>query len=154
HKQIRIMATSVVETDRPRNDPHDVSDTWPPQGIGWREYDYIQFGGPIVDCPLLRRLVEFLDPREGEPLGELAMRMLHVINERFLYEKGITNAASPITDILQHGRGVCQDFTHLMIGLARAISIPARYVSGLLHPDAQKFRGYTQTHAWCELLFP
>jgi transglutaminase-like putative cysteine protease len=34
------------------------------------------------------------------------------------------------------------------------MKIPARYVSGLVHPDAQRFRGYTQTHAWCELLFP
>ncbi len=41
-----------------------------------------------------------------------------------------------------------------MIGLACAIGIPARYVSGYLHPEAHKYRGYTQTHAWCELYFP
>jgi transglutaminase-like putative cysteine protease len=34
------------------------------------------------------------------------------------------------------------------------LKIPARYVSGLVHPDAERFRGYTQTHAWAELLFP
>lgn len=154
HRQIRIVATSVVETDRARAIPEQFGDTWPANGLDWRLYDYLQFGGPVIDCPLLRRLVETLSPREGEPLGELALRMLRTLNERFLYEKGITNAASPITDILQHGRGVCQDFTHLLIGLSRAIGVPARYVSGLLHPDAEKFRGYTQTHAWCELLFP
>jgi transglutaminase-like putative cysteine protease len=80
--------------------------------------------------------------------------MLELIVNKFYYRKGITTAASPITDILEHGQGVCQDFTHLMIGVARALRIPARYVSGFLHPDAEKFRGYTQTHAWCELLFP
>jgi len=68
--------------------------------------------------------------------------------------KGITSAASPITELLETGKGVCQDFTHLMIGLARAMGVPARYISGLIHPDAERFRGFTQTHAWCELYFP
>ena len=35
-----------------------------------------------------------------------------------------------------------------------ADGIPARYVSGLIHPGNEAFRGFTQTHAWCELLFP
>jgi transglutaminase-like putative cysteine protease len=56
--------------------------------------------------------------------------------------------------MLTTGGGVCQDFAHLMVGLARALKIPARYVSGFIHPDADRFRGFTQTHAWCELLFP
>ncbi|MEM6560726.1 MAG: transglutaminase family protein, partial [Planctomycetota bacterium] len=34
----------------------------------------------------------------------------------------------------------------------RALHIPARYVSGLVHPQRESFRGFTQTHAWCELL--
>src|SRR5437764_4774362 len=80
--------------------------------------------------------------------------MLELVNTRFEYRRGITTAASPITHILEHGGGVCQDFTHLMIGLARALRIPARYVSGLVHPDQERYRGFTQTHAWCELLFP
>jgi len=41
-----------------------------------------------------------------------------------------------------------------LIGLARALRIPARYVSGFIHPVSERSRGYTQTHAWCELLFP
>src|SRR5256885_39460 len=93
-------------------------------------------------------------PRPGEPMGEIAQRILDLINNRFSYQQGITTAASPITECLAHGQGVCQDFTHLMIGLARALGIPARYVSGLVHPDQQRYRGFSQTHAWCELLFP
>ena len=41
-----------------------------------------------------------------------------------------------------------------MIGFARALGIPARYVSGLVHPENTEYRGFTQTHAWCELYFP
>lgn len=156
HNQIRIVATSVVETDRTSVQPERFQDRWP-VSVGTYDYgnwDYLQFGGPIVDCPKLRELVAILQPTEGMSLGELALRMLHLLADRFTYRKGVTTAASPITEILEHGTGVCQDFTHLMIAMARALRIPARYVSGLIHPDEQKYRGFTQTHAWCELLFP
>ena len=50
-------------------------------------------------------------------------------------------------------RGVCQDFSHLGIGLLRAMGIPTRYVSGYLHPDSKAEIGKTvtgQSHAWVE----
>ena len=156
HQQLVIVATSVVETDRPRKEPERFADRWPiaPEAYDYSVYDFLQFGGPVVDSPELRQLASVLAPEQGTSLGELALRMLHLIDDKFSYRKGVTTAASPITDMLKSGGGVCQDFTHLMIGLARAMKIPARYVSGFIHPDAQRFRGYTQTHAWCELLFP
>jgi transglutaminase-like putative cysteine protease len=156
HNQIRIVATSVVETDRAKVRPERFCDRWPvdPNAYDYENWDYLQFGGPIVDSPRLRDLVAVLVPEEGLPLGELALRIMHLLADRFTYQKGVTTAASPITEILEHGSGVCQDFTHLMIGMARAMKIPARYVSGLIHPDAERYRGFTQTHAWCELLFP
>lgn len=156
HNHIRIVATSVVETDRIRVQPERFADRWPlpTEMLDYANYDYLQFGGPIQDSPQLREVVAILEARPGDSLGELALRMLYLISERFTYRKGVTNAASPISEILDHGTGVCQDFAHLMIGMARALHIPARYVSGLIHPDAQKYRGFTQTHAWCELLFP
>jgi len=156
HEKIRIIATSVVETDRPRKQPERFADRWPiaENTFDYDMYDYLHFGGPIVDSPELRQLVAVLATEPGMSMGELVLRMLHLIDEKFTYKKGVTTSASPITDVLTSGAGVCQDFTHLMIGLARAMKIPARYVSGLIHPDANRFRGFTQTHAWCELLFP
>ena len=168
HKQVRIVATSVVETDRPPLDVAALPDRWPicPGDCDYTVYDFLQFGGPIVDSPHLRKLAEELGTKGGMPLGDLATRMVRLINQKFTYRKGITTAASPITDLLEKGSGVCQDFTHLMIGLSRAMGVPARYVSGMLHPHAgveqrlapdgrpEPFRGFTQTHAWCELLFP
>jgi transglutaminase-like putative cysteine protease len=156
HKQLRIVATSVVETDRQRQQPEKFADLWPvpPDKHDYTVYDYLQFGGPVVDSPQLRKLTEYLAPEPGMSLGELALRMVHLIDEKFTYKKGVTTAASPITDMLNTGGGVCQDFTHLIIGMARALKIPARYVSGLVHPDAERFRGFSETHAWCEMLFP
>src|SRR5688572_16368874 len=154
HEQIRIMATSIVETERVPTTT--ATDTWPIPltAHDFAMYDFLQFGGPIVDSPILRQVVKDLTPQNGEPLAGLAQRMIDLINQRFTYQPGVTTAASPITDMLEHGAGVCQDFTHLMIGMARALNVPARYVSGYLHPQSERFRGYTQTHAWCELYFP
>jgi transglutaminase-like putative cysteine protease len=156
HRRISIIATSVVETDRPRKEPERFRDTWPipPEAYDYNVYDFLQFGGPVVDCPQLRDLANMLAPKPGVSAGEMGLRMLHLIDDKFTYKKGVTTAASPITEMLATGFGVCQDFTHLMIALGRALKIPARYVSGFIHPDAEKYRGYTQTHAWCELLFP
>lgn len=171
HSRIQIAATSVVETDRPRKEPERFKDAWPydRNALAYDLWDFLQFGGPVVDCLELRKLAESINPKVGDSAGELALRLLYLIDEKFTYEKGVTSAASPITDILTHGKGVCQDFTHLLIGLARTLGIPARYVSGLVHPrprdpaDAppnsraashDDLRGVTQTHAWAELYFP
>ena len=156
HRQVRILATSVVETDRKKTEPERFADRWPlpPDALDYSMYDYLNFGGPVVDSPQLRELVKYISPEPGMSQGEIALRMVHLIEEKFSYQQGVTTAASPITDMLKSGGGVCQDFSHLMIGLARAMRIPARYVSGLVHPDEQRFRGASQTHAWCELHFP
>jgi transglutaminase-like putative cysteine protease len=156
HNQIRIVATSVVETDRAPVELETLSDTWPlPETGDHTLYDYLAFDGPVVDDPRLRELVAELAPSAGEPVGSLLSRLLQLIQRRFEYEKGITTAASPITEILEHRKGVCQDFTHLAIGLLRALGIPTRYVSGLIHEDQEHhLRGAAQTHAWCEVLLP
>jgi transglutaminase-like putative cysteine protease len=157
HKQIRIVATSVVETEmRTIAQLEALPDTWPisPEACDYSCYDYLQFGGPVVESPKLSALADAVRPEPGTPLIHLAWRMLGAINTGFEYRKGLTTAASPITEMLEHASGVCQDFTHLMIGLARSLGIPARYVSGLLHPQGGKYKGFTQTHAWCELMFP
>lgn len=159
HRLIRIVATSVVETDRQKAEVEKFADRWiGPQNPAFADdhalYDFLRFDGPVVDSPALRDLSNLLGAAPGMSQGELALRMLHLIAERFEYARGHTTSASTTEEMLRHGRGVCQDFTHVMIALARRLGIPARYVSGLVQPDADRFRGYTQTHAWCELLFP
>ncbi len=160
HNKIQIIATSIVETSSDQRPLATISDEWRLDQVhDYRLYDFLQFGGPVVDCNLLRSVSDSILAdvmQKGEPvrLGDLMTAMLRKIDTDFAYEKGVTNAASPITEILQHGRGVCQDFTHLMLGFARALNIPARYVSGYIHPDKERFRGYAQTHAWVELYAP
>jgi transglutaminase-like putative cysteine protease len=160
HRHIRIVATSVVEVDRLTMDPREFADRWPlsPRSFGYDMHDFLQLDGPVADCSELRALAADLRPAGGDHLGALALGMIELLAERFTYERGVTTAASPITDILRHGRGVCQDFTHLMIGLSRVLGIPARYVSGATHNSASSaddpLQGTAETHAWCELYFP
>lgn len=160
HNKIQIIATSVVETSPPPVQLIMLQDSWEKERTyDYTLYDFLQFGGPVVDTPMLRDLATSVlssIASHGTPvkLGDLVTTMLRKINDDFAYEKGITTSASPITEILEHGRGVCQDFTHLMIGLSRVLNIPARYVSGYIHPDQQRFRGYAQTHAWVEIYAP
>lgn len=63
------------------------------------------------------------------------------------YENGVTHIHSTAAQALALGRGVCQDFAHVMIALCRHCAIPARYVSGHL-------LGEGGTHAWVEVLVP
>src|SRR5207248_10118781 len=106
--QLHIVATSVVETERPEADPMTCTDAWPLQTSDYSLYDYLHFGGPIVDTPALRDLAKSLQLLPGDRCAHVASRMLNAINDRFTYEKGVTTATSPITDVLEHGRGVCQ----------------------------------------------
>ena len=54
---------------------------------------------------------------------------------------------------MEAGRGVCQDFAHAAIAVLRCSGVPARYVSGYLHPKAEAAIGETvsgESHAWIE----
>jgi transglutaminase-like putative cysteine protease len=81
HRQIQIVATSIVETDRPQIEPENSPDTWPIAASDELAlYDYLQFGGPVVDVPPLRALADAVAPLPGEPLGAVARRLLSLVN--------------------------------------------------------------------------
>ena len=65
----------------------------------------------------------------------------------FKYARDVTLVSSPIDDVLEKGKGVCQDFAHLMLALLRSFEVPARYVSGYIHRANKE----SQSHAWCEV---
>ena len=107
-----------------------------------------------------RPLVEFaaahnLAKPQGDPLT--ALRSLNkAIFDAFDYEVGVTQVHSPIDHALRAQRGVCQDFAHIMIAIARSWGIPTRYVSGYLHHRSrgQDRSGEDATHAWVEAYLP
>jgi transglutaminase-like putative cysteine protease len=93
--------------------------------------------------------------RGDDPLTTLRQLMSEMY-ARFEYCPQSTHVDSPIDEALRTQRGVCQDFSHIFIALARHLGIPARYVSGYLFRDvgATDRSSDGATHAWAEAFLP
>lgn len=95
----------------------------------------------------VRRLTKGLREEHDNDLG-----MLHALSTRILdavsYEIGSTDVATTADAAITRGAGVCQDHAHIFIAAARALGIPARYVSGYLMMHDVEVQD--ATHAWAE----
>ena len=98
---------------------------------------------PGLEAFVARHRIERCD----DPLQSLA-RLSDTLFRCLEYIPGSTSAESSVEHILETGRGVCQDYSHLMIAIVRSWGIPARYVSGYLHGPGNA------THAWVECRLP
>jgi transglutaminase-like putative cysteine protease len=78
---------------------------------------------------------------------ELADAIVAFVHRELVYTKGVSDVGTSAARTFETKRGVCQDFAHLALAIARACGLPARYVSGHL-------LGEGATHAWVEFLFP
>ena len=75
------------------------------------------------------------------------------IKKEFTFKTNVTDIDTDLNHILEIKQGVCQDFTHLFIAIAKEFGIPSRYVSGYLHQGNGYF-GDSQMHAWVECCLP
>ena len=75
------------------------------------------------------------------------------IYDEFNFKTDVTDIDTDLDHILEIKQGVCQDFTHLFIAIAKNFGIPSRYVSGYLHQGNGYF-GDSQMHAWIECNIP
>ena len=161
HNELRIDAQSVVEVGQGHPLP-PVADS-----LEWQRYnslnlraEHYDFLGPSEFAHETDALRAFLSAHgltrpAADPLTELR-RLCAAIYDSFDYEVGVTGVNSPIDHPLEAGRGVCQDFAHIMIAAARAWGIPARYVSGYLYHRRQDHdrSASDATHAWVEAWLP
>ncbi len=69
------------------------------------------------------------------------------------YTQDVTTVHTNSQEVLELKKGVCQDYAHLFIAIARNFKIPCRYVSGYLNQD-YNHTGSGQTHAWVEAFLP
>ena len=83
----------------------------------------------------------------GRPLVEAVEDLSHRIHEQFAYTPKSTTIDTPLGETLRARRGVCQDFTHVMIGALRSLHLAARYVSGYLR-SGPRLQGAEASHAW------
>ena len=80
-----------------------------------------------------------------------ALALAEAIRDRVAYETGVTAVSSTASQALALGRGVCQDHAHLFLAASRELGVPARYVSGYLHPGDSS---HAASHAWAEVRLP
>lgn len=80
-------------------------------------------------------------PREAR---SRAWSLALAVHRRLRYVSGSTGTATTAEEAFRMGQGVCQDFAHIYLALARRSGLAARYASGL--PE-----GEGASHAWCEV---
>lgn len=90
---------------------------------------------------------------KGENAFEFLKRLNEQIHHEFFYIPDVTDVYHSASDAFTIRKGVCQDFAHVFISLARMNKIPCRYVSGYLN-QGQEFKGNLQMHAWVEAFVP
>ncbi len=174
HQELKVTATSVVETYSsaaygilpesellelpglgPDNDPKPGPISWDSLSMDTVVGDWVEFLMPTALAnidPEIRTIAGKIRSESSLPL-HAAVRTVEWVKSNLSYERGATNAHTTATEALTRKMGVCQDFAHLALSLLRATGIPARYVSGYLHPNPEVGIGKTvvgESHAWVE----
>jgi transglutaminase-like putative cysteine protease len=113
--------------------------------------DFLRFRAPVKDVGGVRELAR----RHAIPDASSPVEVEHALDELtlaisrdFTYDRTVTNVYSAVDDVLALRAGVCQDFAHLFIAVARAMGVPTRYVSGYIHTPGEK--AAAASHAWAE----
>jgi transglutaminase-like putative cysteine protease len=155
HDDLIIRATCTVETEPFPGIPAAS------QRPSWAELTAEAAGGRLLEMMLATPLTT-LDPSvSGEVVAELAgltpddtaAAISARVRDRITYLPGATGVRTNAHEAWGKGQGVCQDMAQVTVALMRAAGLPARYVSGYLHPKASAEPGTTaigQSHAWIE----
>jgi transglutaminase-like putative cysteine protease len=95
---------------------------------------------------------------EGTPLIAGARSLTQRIFNDFKFDSKATTVATPLEEVWETRRGVCQDFAHLGIACLRSLGLPARYISGYLRtrsPEGTpRLVGADASHAWFSIFSP
>jgi transglutaminase-like putative cysteine protease len=154
HRELSLTAESVVEVrDRGHHDQRLEWDAL--AGTIDTATEYVEQLGqtartrpPAEVAELAREIVA-----DSATPCEAALGICRSIGERIEYMRGVTGVHTTAVEAWEHRKGVCQDIAHLAIGALRSAGIPARYVSGYLHPRPDAEVGVTvrgESHAWVE----
>ena len=160
HRRLSVSATSRVDVKERVLAAPAKSPAWDIVRDGMRQpHDEDRFGALqfLFNSPSVvasADLRAYAEPSftAGRPIldaiGELTTR----IHKDFKYDPRATTVNTPLEEVLELRRGVCQDFAHLQIGCLRSIGLPARYVSGYLRtippPGKPRLIGADASHAW------
>ncbi len=117
-----------------------------------------RFESPYIH--LKRAFTDFSDDCfvPGRPVLLGAQALMEKIFKEFTFDAEATQVATPLVEVLERRRGVCQDFAHLMLACLRSRGLAARYISGYLltqpPPGQPRLIGADASHAWVSVFCP
>ena len=141
HDRISITAVSEVSTAAVLSDSATESSPL-------ERHDYL---APTEYAPFADSLRELAATAAGDGTEtERAFEVMRVLRSLLVYERGATDVMTRADTALALGRGVCQDFAHVMLAACRRAGIPSRYVSGYLYDPLEG--SDVESHAWVDVL--
>ena len=161
HTEVKVVAQSTVQVQPvPAPRPSEAGD-WADLDATTNTDDYWEMMLPSQFARSSEALEQFANELKVEHRGG-PLQVLTELNEgiynSFAYVPNSTKVDSAIEEALFNRQGVCQDFAHIMIALARSHRIPSRYVSGyLFHREENGHQDRSlegASHAWVEALVP
>lgn len=159
HKHLEVKATSVVSIQK---------SPWIHR-IDYSPEMYAIFHSELFKSHYLAYLSNtaytYLSPEQIQQvdldIGEMANPVQYAIDvmgylfNRFTYDGYSTNVSTKAIESFDLKKGVCQDISHVMLGILRTKHIPARYVSGYLYVgENSALVGDAASHAWVEVMVP
>jgi len=141
HQKLMVSALSEVATP----------DVYTADASSLSPLDEFNYLSPTYYAPHAPNLIDLSASHKiGESPLETALSFMHVIHDTMKYEKGATDVDTTADKALTLGRGVCQDFSHIMLAACRVQSVPARYVSGYLYNNGET----AASHSWVDVFVP
>lgn len=154
HRALEITARSLVEVrPRPLEFPELSWERLAAESV--RSIGTVEMLGQSTRTsphPEVAELARTIAGRHDEP-ARAALEIATAVGDAMEYMHGITGVHSTGAEAWAERKGVCQDITHITLGALREVGIPARYVSGYLHPQPDAEVGVPVTgesHAWVE----
>ena len=155
HDDLVIRATATVETEPFGGIPA------PGERVSWARLGEKVADGRLLEFLMPTSLTTVTDEISGAAVAEIsglppdaaAEAISARVRDHVNYMPGATGVRTNAQEAWDKGQGVCQDMAQLTVALMRAAGLPARYVSGYLHPDPKAEPGTTatgQSHAWVE----
>jgi transglutaminase-like putative cysteine protease len=166
HSKLEIITSSrvIVRADKPAQ--NESTAPWESVAAMFRDpvspevVEQYQF---FFDSPQIRASLELADYAresftENTPLIAGARDLMQRLFKDFKFDTRATTVATPLEEVWEKRRGVCQDFAHLGIACLRSLGLPARYVSGYLRTRPPQGRprlvGTDASHAWFSIYCP
>ncbi|MEA9986467.1 MULTISPECIES: transglutaminase family protein [Subtercola] len=154
HKELSLTANSLIEV-RPREHPPHVL-TWDALRDAAAKVtstiEQVKQTGLTEPPDEVAALAREIAARYDNAC-DAALEICSEIGRQVQYMTGVTGVHTNAREAWVEKKGVCQDITHIALGALRSVGIPARYVSGYLHPKPSAAVGETVTgesHAWVE----